>query len=482
MKRFYLIVCFIYLAKIIQAQSPLIDYSFLAVPPNVVVYKIVEQADGKILVGGGFFNYAGSGKQNLVRLNYDGTVDTTFNMGGLGPDNTVRDIILMNDGRIIVCGNFVSYNSTGCCFVIRLLPDGSVDNTFNVPPGVINGAVLAIELHTGDKVIAAGEFFTCYGSSQPHITRFNSDGSLDTTFNIGTGFNLNVFDLLVLPDSRILVAGKFNSFNGTTCGNIALLSPSGPYDVSMNNAPGFSGMGISTAYDLELQADGKVLVAGDFNYHNGQLITGIARLDINGSRDLTFTPPLYPYAIVKAIAVQTDNQILVGGEFTSSMYNVGITGPNRIVRLNTDGTIDNTFAAGIGMPSPAAFVNDITIESDNKVLVGGLFDSFDSETLYQQIIRLNENATSISETIVSNEQFRLYPNPSSGNLFIENPFVGIKDVFLIVYSANGQKLIEKNISFETGAFYLFESNLQSGIYFLSIQAKGKIASRKVIVK
>ena len=130
MKKIYFIFCFICFSNIIQAQSTFVDYSFLAVPPSVIVYKVVEQPDGKILVGGAFTNYAGSGKKNLVRLNHDGTLDATFNIAGAGPDNMVRDLVLMSDGRIIVCGNFVSYNSTGCSFVIRLHSDGSVDNTF----------------------------------------------------------------------------------------------------------------------------------------------------------------------------------------------------------------------------------------------------------------------------------------------------------------------------------------------------------------
>ena len=481
MKKIYFIFCFICFSNIIQAQSTFVDYSFLAVPPSVIVYKVVEQPDGKILVGGAFTNYAGSGKKNLVRLNHDGTLDATFNIAGAGPDNMVRDLVLMSDGRIIVCGNFVSYNSTGCSFVIRLHSDGSVDNTFNVPPNAINGAILAVELHTDDKVLAAGEFFTCNGHSQPHITRFNYNGTTDTTFNIGTGFNTNVYDLLVLPDTRILASGRFNSFNGNICGNIALLSPGGPYDATMNNSPGFSGMSISTAYDLERQSDGKILVAGDFSYHNGQLITGIARLDINGSRDLSFTPPFYPFAIIKAIAVQADNKIIAGGEFTDAMYNVGITGPNRIARMNINGIIDNSFAGGIGFNSPNAFINDITIESDNKILVGGLFGSFDTETIYKQIIRLNSDPSGVSElTAVS--QFQFYPNPSSGSVFIENPFTSTNEARLIIYASNGKKVIEKNITFGVDSLFYFESNLNSGIYLFSLQTNESIVSRKVIVR
>ncbi|HMZ50483.1 MAG TPA: delta-60 repeat domain-containing protein, partial [Flavobacteriales bacterium] len=106
------------------AQVPIIDYSFLALPPSVEVNSIVVQPDGRILMGGAFTNYAGSGKNNLVRLNSDGTVDPGWNPGGTGPGNAVEDIVLMPDGRIIIGGNFVEYNSEQVQFVARLMPSG----------------------------------------------------------------------------------------------------------------------------------------------------------------------------------------------------------------------------------------------------------------------------------------------------------------------------------------------------------------------
>src|SRR5687767_6132050 len=88
MKRTLLFFSLIAIYSAAYSQSPIIDYSFLAVPPSVMVKSVVEQPDGKILLGGNFINYAGSGKNHLVRLNHDGTVDPTFNTAGPGPNNT----------------------------------------------------------------------------------------------------------------------------------------------------------------------------------------------------------------------------------------------------------------------------------------------------------------------------------------------------------------------------------------------------------
>ncbi|MBK6410324.1 MAG: delta-60 repeat domain-containing protein [Flavobacteriales bacterium] len=307
------------------AQVPIIDYSFQAVPPTTLVNKVIVQPDGKILVGGGFDNYAGSGKNNLVRLNSDGTVDSTFNPGGSGPDFLVQDIDLMPDGRILIAGNFGTYNGIQNYFVARLFPNGTLDPGFHVPPNSINNAVYAVALHRNNTVLAAGEFFICAGLSQPRITRFDSTGVVDTTFLVGAGFTNTVYDLLVLPDDRIVAGGSFYNYQNNPSGNIALLAPNGLIDPLMDNDPGFQGPGRSGHWRGNRTA--RSCLGGYFSYHNSVPRAGIARLDLSGAYDPTFTSPLYPYARVDAIAVQADGHILVGGEFIRNMYDPRRTRP-----------------------------------------------------------------------------------------------------------------------------------------------------------
>lgn len=464
----------------VQAQSPIVDYTFNTVQANNLVYKIMLQPDGKILVGGAFTNYGGTGRNNLVRLNSDGTIDTTFNPNGGGPANAVYDMALMPDGRMVIVGNFVNYNSTMCSFVVRINADGTVDNTFSVQANVINGAIRAVEIQSDEKVVIAGDFFTCFSHSQPHITRLKYDGDLDTSFHVGTGFNNPVYDLLLLPDQRILCGGQFVMYQGQPSLGIALLLPDAMQDTSFHTSTAFTNLGTAIVHSLSRQSDGKIIAGGAFCYHNAQQITGITRLNMDGTRDLSFTPPLYPYAIVKATAIQADNKILAGGEFTTSMYNVNITGTNKILRMHPNGTIDTSFHAGTAFQNANDFLNDLEVQPDTKILAGGNFTFFDSETMYHHLIRLYESVPlSIAE--YDEQKINLYPNPSSGEFAIVNPFSGNSTIDIRIFNAQGQIVYSRNMNAVDQKTILLNPELPAGIYFIRLQNEEKVLEQKLII-
>lgn len=470
-------------AALLHAQVPIIDYDFLAVPPSVQVNKVVELPDGKILLGGFFLNYAGSGKNHLIRLNSDGTVDPTWNPGATGPQNQVRDIVLMPDGRILVAGGFVEYNGVQTQAIVRLFENGMRDFAFNIPPNSFNGAVNAIELHRDEKVIAVGDFFECYGVSRPHIARFNSDGSMDFGFDIGSGFNNNAHCVLVLPDDRILVGGVFGMYNGMLTGNLALLTADGPYDASMNNTPGFGG---GPVYALALQPDGKVLVGGEFQYHNMQPASCLIRLDLAGMPDPAFTSPIYPYARVKTIALQEDGKILIGGEYTSAMYSPPVEGPNRITRIHANGTRDDDFALGEGaLPGsqPNAYVSDIAVQADGKILVGGFFGSFHNpaEVQYRNIIRLlPEAVTGIAEA-TDPIALQAWIAPGTGDLMLLHPFPDATNASLHVFATNGQVLHEGTLPSGNRETIRVGLELQPGVHLVRVQHAGRSMAARVMV-
>ncbi len=473
-------LCLVLLHGSLKSQSAIVDYSFAATQPDNLVEKVLLQPDGKILVGGFFTDYAGSGKNYLVRLNTDGTVDTTFNVSGTGPTNGVADIGLMPDGRIVIAGNFVQYNSTPCSFVIRLHADGSVDNTFMAQANVINNAVWALELQGDDKIVIAGDFFTCFSTSQPHITRLNYDGSLDTSFHVGTGFNNTVYDLLILPDQRILCGGRFVIYQGQPTLGISLLLPDGTQDTSMHVSNAFSGTGTAVVYSLTRQPDGKIIVSGAFSYHNSQQITGIARLNLDGTRDLSFTPPLYPYAIVKISALQADNKILAGGEFTTSMFNPNITGSHKLIRLHPNGTLDTSFHVGTAFQNQNDFINDIAVQPDTKIIVAGNFTYFDSETSYHHIIRLYE---SVPLGVEEQEQGALsvFPNPSSSGFNITNPAGDGSEVEVVMYNMQGELVYSLRIASPRGETIRLEPALPAGMYFIRATSNGRVFGRSVVL-
>lgn len=481
--RTLLLTALISVAAAMVAQVPIIDYGFQAVPPSVQVHKIVELPDGKILVGGFFLNYAGSGKNHLVRLNSDGTVDATWGPDGVGPSNSVYDIALMPDGRILIAGNFVAYNGISCQFIARLNANGTQDMSFLIPPNTINGAVNAIALHDDRKVIAVGDFFTCYGQSMPHIARFNENGSLDLSFNIGSGFSSSAHTLLVLPDSRILVGGTFMVFNGEFCGNLALLTPQGPRDPSMNTNPGF-GAGMVLA--LLLQPDGKLLVGGEFQWHNGQPASCLIRLNMDGTRDPSFTSPIYPYARVKTIDRQADGMLLIGGEYVSSMYNPNVPGPNRITRIHPNGPRDDDFPLGEGAGTgsePTAYVSDITVQADGRILVGGFFGSFHNpaETQYRHLIRLLPEATTGIAEHSSVQTLQVAMDDATGELLLWNPFPLAQALTLRMHVASGQLVLERRLQAMHEGPQRLAHELPSGVYVLSLEAAGQRAVARVVL-
>ncbi|MBK6370151.1 MAG: hypothetical protein IPH05_06225 [Flavobacteriales bacterium] len=461
-----------------EAQTTCIDQTFLADVPSVQVLKVVELPDGKVLMGGTFTNYAGSSYDHLVRLNADGSLDYTFNSGHEGPQNSVYDIDVMPDGRILICGNFLQYNGVNSYFVARLHADGTLDPTFNIPPNSINGAVNAVAWHEENKVVAAGDFFECYGHSKPHIVRFNSSGTVDTTFQIGTGFTTNVYDLEVLPNMQILVAGAFFQYNGNSCGRLALLNTDGTYDPSMSNSPGFNGI----ARHIEVQTDGKILVGGSFDQHNGQDSWGLARLDPDGSADPAFTSPFYPYAPIFAIAVQADGKIVVGGEWTENMYAVGVgPGTPRLTRLLPDGTRDATFAIGAGpgdLGTETFYIRDVAVLSTGKILVAGRFTKFDSEIQYQQIIRLNENLNVGVTDIAPAADIDAIMDRNNDRIRLTTP-EQLRGTFQLVNAA-GQVVSEGAVSNRTT--YISTASVSQGVHVLRVQTSdGALHSVKLVL-
>lgn len=473
----------VFLAFVLLAQAqqvPIIDYDFMAMPPEGTVNKVVVQPDGKILVGGFFTNYAGSGKQHLVRLNSDGTLDPAWNPGGSGPNHLVEDIDLMPDGRILIAGNFVTYNGSPVYFVARLMPNGTRDASFNIPPNTMNNAVHAVALHKDNKVVAAGDFFVCYGHSQPYITRFNEDGSLDEDFDIGTGFNNPVYDLLVLPDQSILCAGKFTQYNGHGCGRVALLTSGGPYDTAMDNDPGLVG---GPARALALQPDGKLLVAGEFNYHDSQPANGIIRLNLDGTRDPSFSSPFYPYANVHAVGILPDGRILVGGEYTSSMYVPNVGGPNRVTMLNADGNRDDDFGLGQGAlptdPDNTAFVRSIAVQNDGKILVGGRFGFIDIEDQYQQLVRLKQGVVGIVEQD-QGTSWSVLADRVNGELVLVNPFTAPGSARLLIHNSAGQLVHQAYLTMGHATAQRVPVDLAPGLHLISLQQGGQRVAAKVV--
>ena len=228
--------------------------------------------------------------ESNVESNSNGDIDTSFNASVLGGAGYVNATVVQPDGKILIGGSFNEVNGESRHFVARLNSDGSVDTTFAVGAGA-NGIVRAIALQS-DGTILIGGFFTEYNDIMLNrMTRLNTDGSLDTSFNIGKGAYSTVETLALQPDGKILVGGTFTTFNGTARNRVTRLNPNGSVDTSFNVGIGAS----NTVYTFAIQSDGKILVGGSFATFNGvSSYPRLVRLNSDGSTDTTFTNGFKP--------------------------------------------------------------------------------------------------------------------------------------------------------------------------------------------
>ncbi len=265
-----------------------------------------------------------------------------------GFDNTVSVTALQSDGKILLGGSFGSYNSKteASDYLIGLNAKGEVDSSYSGIGSGFNNAVNAIVvLHSG-KILVGGSFTAYNGdiNAPNYLIRLNADGSADSTFSgLISGFNNIVHSIAVQTDGKILVGGRFTSYNGDSgaADRFLRLNSNGSVDSSFTGlSSGFD----STVNSIVLQPDGKILVGGDFRFYNGSSSAPdrFLRLNTNGTLDSTMTGLTEGFdSDVFSITLQSDGKIVVGGDFRS--YNSDIRMPDHLIRLNSDGSADSSF-------------------------------------------------------------------------------------------------------------------------------------------
>ncbi len=309
---------------------------------NQSVLALAEDAEGRYLVGGGFTQFRGTNQHGLIRLKTSGERDSTFDIGE-GFDSWVQKIIIQPDGKILVFGNFTTYKglSTGGG-LIRLLADGSRDGTFTLQAfNTANPYLTDVYLQPDGKILLAGQFTTYNGVSSVGLVRLESTGAHDATFVIGTGFNSATatdYPNAVVSDSngRIYACGSFNTFKGVA-GRSSLLRllSDGTYDAtySPNNL-----YRCRNHRNFILEPDGKVIIGGTFtNGFGGSLKNQMVRLSSDGTLDTTFDSGSGQRGLegIYTITKLPDESYFVGGGFhTFQNY---ITGNATI--LHSDGTM-----------------------------------------------------------------------------------------------------------------------------------------------
>lgn len=409
---------------------------------NNNVNTIAVRSDGKIVVGGAFTTYNGVSQLRIILLNSNGTVDSAFSSVGSGFNAGVNWLAIQSDGKIVVCGSFASYNGSACNRIARLNTNGSIDTGFSTTGTGFDVTVSRVEVQGDGKIVVTGPFTNYDGVSRNGIARLNSNGTLDTSFVVGTGFTpLVVTGLAIQADGKLLIGGQFQSYNGTSVALLTRLTSSGEIDAGFENpilrgqscvvvaiggegkiaiGGNFTSLGGTDASGLArfsstdgspdvgfnvgtgtarvaaravaLQVAGKSIIGGDFTSYNGTACGRIARILNNGAIDASFDGGVGFNGGVTAIGIQGDGRIVVGGSF--STYNA--VSRVRLARLNSDGSLDSSFSVGTGVSGP---VEKLAIQADGKIIVVGNFTLY-NETARNRITRVNSDGTLDSSFVV----------------------------------------------------------------------------------
>jgi len=367
-----------------------LDTTFNPPTLNDVVYTVATQSDGKIIAGGNF-QYASYAEPFLAKITPQLNPDTTFNPGS-GPNGNVYAFATQSDGKIIMGGTFTTYSGSTSPRIVRINTDGTRDATFNVGTAGLNAEADVIRVQSDGKVLVGGTFSTYSGSSSPRIIRLNSNGTRDTSFSVGTGYNAGqIYDIQIQSDGQIIVVGTFSgNYNGTSQRVISRIGISGSLDTTFN-VPGSAAFAASQ-YSCAIQSDGKIVVGGLNSAYNGAAALRLRRLNTNGTNDATFAPPIGN--TVYRVKIQPDQKILILGTF--STFTGASTGTvNRIMRINTDGTRDTTFNSGTGFNSVTQILSGLELDSSGSIYVGSNFATYNSATA-NSFVKLNSSGSIIT--------------------------------------------------------------------------------------
>lgn len=467
------------------------------------------QPDNKIIV-------AGQEAVSIARYNSDGSLDNTFSVDGKdfyesNPLKFIRAnmIDLQSDGKIIVTGDGGNPLSSPSKFIglVRYNTDGTIDNSFGTSGSVIkefgpSSALKTVQsyslaVQSDNKILVGG---CAYNSSNTDylLMRLNTDGTMDNTF--GTGGEATVtqsetdfwffpgyIKVLIQPDGKIICVGSIintSSFIGYI--NIHRFNSDGTLD----NTFGSSGKVLTTlgsanivAQSALLQPDGKIVVAGSAR-EGGKSRMMILRYTAAGSLDNTFSSDgtvtmevgsLNDYGT--SVAIQQDNKIIVGGYSEEAVYD-----NFALLRLNTDGSIDNSFnlngrvSTDFGVRS---IIGDIAIQKDNKIVAAGV--KFNSETSNDFAVAryLSGLELSIVSKQSSDFAFSVFPNPGNKLIHIRtNKYVHGK---LEIRCVEGRLL--QNIPVDGTEQTIDMSSFAAGMYFLKLHADdGSSVFQKIIIE
>lgn len=388
-------------AVILNADGA-VSTSFVPAVANNTVLGGALQSDGKIILTGMFATVGGSASNGVVRLNADGTVASLITTGGtgftVGTTANTHFVFAQADGTVAVLGNFQGLFGQRRVGLAVIGADNQLTATAPMPyrPSYSN----SVDVRRDGKIAMFGSVEAASGvNTLRQAALFNPDGTVDSSFPVGTGFQSNglstfgVYRAVRMSDGGYIATGDFLGYNGTSRARLLRIKPDGTADTAYNT--GGTGPNATIVQILPLSG-GRVLLGGFTSIsYNGTAVTGqLLRINADGSRDNNFTVQISNNSSAVSAAVggsyeQPDGKIVLIGGFTHfGATSTSGTASNGLLRLNADGTLDATFATGTGVaPGTAMMVTGLT---DGRLVLVGSFTTFNGSTVNRMVV-LNAN-------------------------------------------------------------------------------------------
>lgn len=368
-----LLVLFFFNIIIICAQNTDTDFKPI-IKSNAEIKAMAIQSDDKLVVSGNFITVDTTFARGLARINPDGRIDETFSFN-YKIEGEIFSILCQPDGKIIIMGENINPMLKD---VIRLNSDGSIDETFTIIDSNIK-SVLKGGIQSSAKYI----FFNTYTGK---VIRLNTDGSIDDSFTslgLFDCYSPRDFDLVILPDDKILIAGCFKMFNNSNHGGLVRLNSDGTIDEDFDIGKGLVDIS-STINKLGIQSDNKIIVAGLFETFNDVTVKNILRLNTDGSVDSTFLIPgpsanSYSSQLCDVFILNDDRIVMAGSDF-QNIWNY------KIMMLTPNGNLESSFSIPtlrVALNPDAYYIkNPIIIANSNQQLfIGGNIDKFNDNKI-----------------------------------------------------------------------------------------------------
>ncbi|MGX7666375.1 T9SS type A sorting domain-containing protein [Flavobacterium pedocola] len=467
---------------------------------NDHAWSVAIQNDGKIVVAGhthntSMYDFA------VVRYNNDGSLDTTFDDDGkvttdFGLNDYAYSVAIQNNGKIVVAGDvehsefpFPVQHKFG---LSRYNSDGSLDSTFGTDGKVItrvsgSGACYgrSVAIQSDGKIVVAGN--SAYVSHIDFaLVRYNSDGSLDTTFGSNGEVTTNIpgyglFSMVIQKnDGKILVSGgDFTLARYNSDGSLdTTFDSDGIATVSDFGGPDNSGAGNL----LTIQNDGKIVSVGGYN--DG---FALVRFNSDGTLDTSFDfdgkviTEIGVYTdVARSVAIHQDGRIIVAGRSGN-----GLNYDFAVACYNNDGSLDTTFGTGGKVTTSFGgyeeYGNSVAIQSDGKVVVAGLVS--DGSFTDFALARYNAVTLGVGDNALANNTLKVYPNPFSGTATVSFSLNESEKVSLKIFDLNGRsiKSISENFLAAGSHSFTFDGEqLNSGIYLLQLKGESFSKTEKLV--